>query len=530
MPPDELVVLRKAASGRNCLHKARSTWQCLHPDVSRSFDPKALLPTYKCHVTNRYDIDPTVLGEGADGTVRVASDRNSGQKVAIKEVEIRCDVTRELFLKEVGIMKDLTHPNICKVMETYEDGALLYLVMEFCEGGELFDRIVDNGMTEVDSVNIIWQVANALRYAHSRSIAHRDIKPENVMFSCKDMADGHVQVIDWGMAAQFDQIQMMDMVGSTIYAAPEVLTAESLHQEYTCKVDLWSLGVLTYVMLSGKTPFWGRRADILRNMAQEAYPLSGTPWDTVSSDAKDFIASLLKRVPDQRPNAISVLQHPWMMKRTRAETDMDSMRSVLTRVSEFSTSSHLYILCMAVLARQVGHQNLRSVHKVFCELDTNKDGILEIDEFRRGFERVFGAGSVEMESVDQVFTCLDLDRNGTVDYTEFCAASISEHVKMQECVLWSAFKSFDTQSDARITKEAIQRVLQKADLNRRPEHVYGEMARKALRQHDEDHDGTLDFKEWSKMMRNCGRSSTKLSVYARLLRCCAGICVARGPR
>merc|ERR1712136_514565 len=102
----------KAASGRNCLHKARSTWQCLHPDVSRSFDPKALLPTYKCHVTNRYDIDPTVLGEGADGTVRVASDRNSGQKVAIKEVEIRCDVTRELFLKEVGIMKDLTHPNI----------------------------------------------------------------------------------------------------------------------------------------------------------------------------------------------------------------------------------------------------------------------------------------------------------------------------------------------------------------------------------------------------------------------------------
>lgn len=257
--------------------------------------------------------------------------------MAIKKVTVRDQKGRETIDKEIAVMKELDHPNICKLLETFVHQKWIFFVMEFCEGGELFDRIVDNGcISEPLTVDIVSQVASALRYAHSRGIAHRDMKPENICLCSKDPSNTQVKVIDWGLSALFSESMMKTAVGSLSYAAPEVLQRST---EYGCECDIWSLGVVAYVMLCGKPPFWGSQKTMLSKMLEEKYPMNGEPWPSISQEGKDLIRGCLKANPKNRLTIEGLLESPWVKSKPAGVVNEEVAKSVLKNLKHFSKLS-----------------------------------------------------------------------------------------------------------------------------------------------------------------------------------------------
>merc|ERR1719487_1860921 len=194
-----------------------------------SFDYRSFLPErFEVDVSQRYTLDKLALGEGGYGKVFIAKDKSFEDRlVCVKKiVGVGDDPEKtEMIHAEVKLMKDLDHPNICKLLEVFEQGRNMFFVMEYCEGGEVFDRIVESKYIDEEiSAGIILQVACALRYAHGRKIAHRDIKPENIVFCTKSANNQDIKVIDWGLGICFADQVMRSAVGSFTYAAPEVVS------------------------------------------------------------------------------------------------------------------------------------------------------------------------------------------------------------------------------------------------------------------------------------------------------------------
>lgn len=475
-------------------------------EIHRTFNPTAFVPArVNAEISKRYDIAQNEIGSGGYGKVFVARDKEIKDRiVAIKKVIIFDEEKKKAFKREAHIMKELDHPNICKLLETYEQGRHMFFVMELCEGREVFDRIMEFGMIdEQTTADIVRQCASALKYAHNRGIAHRDMKPENICFCTNNPEDHHVKVIDWGLGFYFGQARMNSAVGSLTYAAPEVLEAREL-DGYTCACDLWSLGVVTYVMLCGKPPFWGNYNEQLRRMKKETFPMADSLWQATSREAKELIKGLLKCKPEHRLSLDAVLSHPWLRGRAK-QTDPAVSQQVLTNLRQFSNTSHFFSICVASVARQLDHKGLVDVHRVFCEMDTNGDGVLELHEVKHGFEKIFGKDSEQLKDVERMFARLDLDGSGTIDYTEFCAAGIGERMSTEEHVLRAAFKAFDVQDDdGQITKDEIMQVLSSADVNKVwTKEVCESVAQDIMERFDQNGDGTLDFEEWLVLMRDC---------------------------
>lgn len=405
------------------------------------------------------------------------------------------------------MMKSLDHPNICKLLETYDEGRYVYLVMERCEGGELFARIMEHGfIDEHTTADIVRQVASALKLAHSKNIAHRDLKPENICFCSADPADNHVKVIDWGVGRSYGGlVRMKSSVGTLSYAAPEVLQAEKKGC-YTSACDLWSLGVVAYVMLCGKPPFWGSSGEQLKSMVAESFPMAGGTWKGVSDDAKQVLRGLFKCDPKQRLSIDDILTHPWLQTSSMC-TDPAVAHEVLTNLRHFSQTTQFFSVCAASVARQLDHRSLRDVHRVFRDMDTNRDGVLQLQEVKAGFEKIFGKGSEHLKEVEEVFARLDIDGSGAIDYTEFCAAGIGMRLSEEEPALWAAFKVFDVHDDdGRVTKNEVKEVLANANLGEAwSKNTLDEITDDLFAKFDIDGDGALDFEEWRGLMRtSCG--------------------------
>merc|ERR1719330_196274 len=293
---------------------------------------KAVLPErFEVDVEKRYVMDKLVLGAGGFGKVFVAKDsKYENRLVAVKKVTQTTDKGKATTAHtEVEIMKGLDHPCICKLFETFEEGRHLYFIMEFLEGGEVFHKIIESGhISEKMTIEITRQIVSALHYAHNRQVAHRDIKPENLVFCSKDPEDNRIKLIDWGFGVNFGGEVMKAAVGSFSYAAPEVVMSKNV-TAYTAACDLWSTGVVTYVMLCGKPPFWGPPKQHLKNARNEKYPMSASPWDKISPQAKDFIKQLLKAKPHQRMTAEGAVAHEWLAT-TDESMDLELAQAVMT--------------------------------------------------------------------------------------------------------------------------------------------------------------------------------------------------------
>jgi len=265
----------------------------------------------KKNVTECFEISD-LIGRGGSSQVRKGKNKKTGEIVAVKIIEKRQNDPEKLIKvkNEIELMQKLNHKNIVCLKDVFEDendDGKIYMVMEFVSGGELFDHIVNRGhYSEHDAALVIRQIIEAVAYLHSNNIAHRDLKPENLL--CTGPNNEIIKVADFGLSKEFDD-SMETMCGTPDYVAPEVLRGNG----YTNAVDIWSIGVVTYVMLCGSPPFYGSDdKEVFLKILQADFKFFSPEWDSISQEAKEFISVLLVLDPYRRPTAVQCLDAPWI--------------------------------------------------------------------------------------------------------------------------------------------------------------------------------------------------------------------------
>ena len=229
-------------------------------------------------------------------------------------------------------MQTLDHPQILKLYEYFEDEKNVYLITELCEGGELFEKIIEKEFfDEQYAAYIFKQILQGVNYCHQNDIVHRDLKPENFLFETTD-DKSHVKIIDFGLSKMVHQDKqkgkgkgkvqrMQTRAGTPYYISPEVLAGN-----YNELCDMWSCGCILYILLCGYPPFFGDNdQEILRMVQQGDYNFDGEEWDNISSDAKDLIRKLIEK-PEKRLTAQEALQHKWLKKFSKANKETSYLR------------------------------------------------------------------------------------------------------------------------------------------------------------------------------------------------------------
>ena len=265
-------------------------------------------------IIEEYEIGET-LGTGHFSKVKLGINRKTGEKCAIKIIQKPTGSKIAMLKTEVDIMTRTEHPNVVRLYKVHETTTVLYLVMELLTGGELFDRIVAKGhYSEASARELTVTLLNAVGYLHSMGIAHRDLKPENLLL--KDTSEAAVvKITDFGLSKIFSddaagEVVMKTACGTPGYVAPEVL----MHETYSSQVDLWSIGVIVYILLCGFPPFYGDNdAQMFRKIKAGTFKFLSPYWDPISQDAKDFVSKLLVVDPKKRLTCAEALKHKWLM-------------------------------------------------------------------------------------------------------------------------------------------------------------------------------------------------------------------------
>ncbi|KAI9556997.1 hypothetical protein GHT06_016791 [Daphnia sinensis] len=259
---------------------------------------------------DRYELKD-LLGTGAFSQVRLAESKTeAGKLYAVKIIDKTALKGKEDSLEnEIKVLRRLKHPNIVQLLETYEDKSKVYLVMELVTGGELFDRIVEKGSyTEKDAADLMRQVLEAVDYMHEQGVVHRDLKPENLLYYCPD-EDSKIMISDFGLSKMEDSGIMATACGTPGYVAPEVLA----QKPYGKAVDVWSIGVISYILLCGYPPFYDESdANLFAQILKGEFEFDSPYWDEISDSAKDFIRRLMCVDVNKRFTCREALQHPWI--------------------------------------------------------------------------------------------------------------------------------------------------------------------------------------------------------------------------
>lgn len=282
------------------------------------FDPR---------VTAKYDIK-ALIGRGSFSRVVRVEHKSTRQPYAIKIIETRYREGREVCESELCVLRRVRHTNIIQLMEVFETAERVYMVMELATGGELFDRIIARGsFTERDATRVLQMVLDGVKYLHTLGITHRDLKPENLLYYHPG-ADSKIIITDFGLASsrkKGDECLMKTTCGTPEYIAPEIL----VRKPYTNAVDMWALGVISYILLSGTMPFEDdNRMRLYRQILKGKYSFTGEPWPSVSNLAKDFVERILTVDPAQRLSAGQALKHPWIVSMAAASSMKNLQRCI----------------------------------------------------------------------------------------------------------------------------------------------------------------------------------------------------------
>ena len=397
------------------------------------------------------------LGEGHFASVRTAYKKreySSHKLFAVKSISLKnlTEKEREDLIHEVEIISHLEHPHIIKFYETYHDQFYFHLVTELCRGNNLNMRLKKIGgrMKEEQARIIILKILHAINYCHSFGVVHRDLKPENVVFESPnteeedDEVDEHnnntynIKIIDFGLSTLKNKTEKLHTIlGTPYYMAPEVLKGE-----YNEKCDIWSIGAITYFLLSGTEPFKGETSNkIFAKILFTEPDYNPDKFRNVSPLAIDFMKKCFEKEPDNRFSAQEGLAHPWfepVFKKLYAPKYLDDY--LLYNISTMKKYSHLKRLIMRYLVYNMGHTELSVYKKAFLAFDKYNSGVINPEELKELFNIYHK--HLSDEQIKNIMSLSD-DNNDFLTYSEFIISCLNTRDFLTPKKLFNAFLFFD---------------------------------------------------------------------------------------
>ena len=468
-------------------------------DISLSISNKLFINEIEQSPEKKYKIISTI-GHGSYGDVFLAYNIFTKQKVAIKKIYRSNDdaLNDGFILDEIEILKSLNHPDIVKIIEFYVTKDAYYIVNEYCGGGELFDK-VKTDLSETQISVIFKQILSGLSYLHSKNIVHRDLKLENILISDKEFVEKtgeeyfDIKIIDFGNARIFEQtLSTNSIVGSSYYIAPEVFL-----KKYNRECDLWSAGVILYILVVGSPPFDGiSEKRIFSSIKAGVFDKKNKRWNQASLEVKDLITKLLVYEPNKRLTANEALQHPWFQKMNSNilyyNIPKYEIFECIQNLLSYNIKSKFEELVLAYIVHNlINQKETKTAIKLFKMVNTNCDGKMKKDELKKTLFNFVSENY--LDNIDNIFNSLDGNNQGYIEYDEFLRAALDRKKILTDDNLIYAFNFFDKDNDGFITKDQMKTFFHNPSMDGQLiSHIFDEI--------DTNKDGKIDFQEFKNMM------------------------------
>ena len=432
------------------------------------------------------------LGKGGFGKVYEVRHKKTGEIRACKHLSKLNINNLEKFKNEIELLRKMDHPNIIKLYEIFESDRSLYLIMEECKGGEIFSKIIERinaklMYSEKDAANIIKQVISCINYCHNKNICHRDLKPENLLY-LKDgpEKDNIIKVIDFGLSQNANKLK--SKVGTAYYVSPEVLRGN-----YTEKCDIWSVGVILYILLTGEPPFNGPNDQIIYSkILKFDVKFPEQKWKYISKEVKDLLQNHMLVPENRRYTAKQVLEHIWF--KNAPDTPLNQLGFNVHFFIDYIQASNFKKMSLMFIASRLDENEINNLKNFFTSFDKNKDGQISYEELRLGLLQL-KSNKISERDIYFLFQTLDVDKSGKIDYTEFIAATLQRSNYLRNDRLLEAFLNFDKDKNGKITKDELLIAL-------KGEKSQENLIRKFISDVDKNHDGKIDYNEFLNLMQN----------------------------
>jgi len=448
----------------------------------------------------KYHINPKEIGHGHYGVVRKCMHRETKVWYAIKSIRKSKVGKVDVLKREVALLQECNHPNIIQLVEVHEDKKYLHLVTELCTGGELFDRIIEKTQSEEgcfserDAAGLVRCILDAIAYCHDqKGIVHRDLKPENFLFSSRE-ENAVIKIIDFGLSRHDDMTRgiMNTKVGTPYYVAPEVL-----NREYTKSCDIWSIGVITYILLCGYPPFYGDTdTQIFESVRTGRFDFPSPEWDNISDNAKKFITSMLKRDPSKRPSAATALEHPWIKELTEPREKRKQRASIIfaprsIAFIKYRDMQKLQKSALAFLAMNCTNDDITSLKDIFDKIDVSNDGTITLQELDTCLENAHFPANISADLL-KLREGLNISGEDSLIWRDFIALMMDKNLVMKEDNLRMVFEHFKKSDRDHIVISDIVELVGGSE----------EQAMDIMKLVDNNSDGRIDFTEFRKMMED----------------------------
>ena len=436
------------------------------------------------------------LGKGTFATVYLVKHRKSGAIRAMKEIQRDQEEDSEISIaNEINILMKLDHPNIVKIFEFYVSPSTFYLITEYCPCGSLYDLIDKNNgpFTEIQTSYIMYQLFSAVNYFHKMKVIHRDLKPENILINKNENGFVSIKICDFGTSLRFKRGEIQnEIVGSIYYIAPEVL-----RKKYDAKCDIWSCGVIMYILLTGYPPFSGKDNQTIMNKILDG------KYNTARLNKRckaciDLIDNLLETDIDLRIRADVALKHKWfdIYKSREIRTDIEDpnvIEKYINNLKNYQKSSNITEFALAYLIHN--HPELEEVDlacKIFAKIDKKGNGKIKKEDFYEGLSSFYQSDTLK-EDVSKIF-----GNKKYIDYEEFIRASIDKKIFLTEESLQFAFNYFDKNGSGEITADDICSIFSEGNLTKKEI----EKAKKMIKEANKNKSEIIKFPEFCKIMKS----------------------------
>lgn len=416
-----------------------------------TFSKELLINQLNCSIKDHYEII-SQIGKGGYSKVFEVRNKITNAIRACKFISKAKmnEKTLKRTYREINMLKKLDHPNIIKLYEVYESKNSIYLIMEKCNGGELFDNIIEHitkgqMYSEKQVSEIVLQILSAINYCHKNGICHRDLKPENILLLKKEGEENNkIKLIDFGLSQYISDKKLTSRVGTAYYVSPEVLNGE-----YNEKCDVWSIGIILCVLLTGEPPFNGANDSIIYSKIKNFNYHFSPKWRFISDEAKDLVSHML--VPENIRYSISqVISHPWFKKNANINDANDTFLDFKI-LKNYHKNNFFKKMILYYISSKLDDMHLMEINKIFKLFDKDNDGQISLEEFHK----VLINYDLKSDEINLLFNSLDMDKNGSINYTEFISAYLSKQIYLKNELLSEAFAFFDKRNNGTISKEDI---------------------------------------------------------------------------